>query len=57
MKYGIISNIGDLPCESSYWLNSIDLKNHLNTSITTFTPANEKSNKRKSIDNEENEID
>jgi hypothetical protein len=43
MRYAISSNIVDLP---------VDLKNQLNTSITTFQTND---NKRKKIENNENE--
>jgi hypothetical protein len=56
MSYEIAAHMGDIPCESSYWFNSVDLKNHLSTSMITSAEANDKSNKRKRIENEENEI-
>ena len=56
MTYEIVSNINNLSCESLYWLYNDILTNHLNTSITTMTKTNEKSNKRKLIEDEENEL-
>ncbi|CAF0981507.1 unnamed protein product [Rotaria sp. Silwood1] len=57
MPYEIVSNVANLPSNSSYWLNSGDLKNCSNTTTTTIAAANEKSTKRKMIENEENEGD
>ncbi|CAF1024630.1 unnamed protein product [Rotaria sordida] len=57
MPYEIVSNVAKLPSNSSYWLNSGDLKNCSNTSTTTIAAADEKSSKRKLDENEENEGD
>ncbi|CAM2718317.1 unnamed protein product [Rotaria socialis] len=55
MSYEIAAHVGYLSSNSSYWLNSLDLKNCSNTPTTTTDAAKEKSFKRKLIENEENE--
>ena len=57
MSYEIVSNVANLPSNSLYWLNSLDLKDCSNISTTTIAAANEKSFKRKLIENEENKGD
>ena len=57
MKYEIIANVVDMPRESSFWLNHGDFQNDLSVATTTITECNEKSSKRKSkCDDEENDI-
>jgi len=55
MTHEVVSNIVDLPSNTSYWLNNGDFKNNSNTSTTTVAEDNEKSFKRKLSENEENE--
>jgi hypothetical protein len=55
MTYKIVSNVADMPSNSSYWLNNGDFKINSNTSTTTVAADNEKSLKRKFSENEENE--
>ncbi len=55
MAYEVVSNIVDLPSNTSYWLNNSDFKNNSNISTTTVAADNEKSFKRKLSENEENE--
>jgi len=55
MTYEIVSNIVDLPSNTSYWLNNGDFKYNSNTSTTTVAADNEQSFKRKFSENEENE--
>jgi hypothetical protein len=57
MTYEIVSDITDLPSNSSYWLNDYTLKNKSNN-IATVTAERVKLLKRKLMDeNEENEME